>query len=147
MLARPSSMSKGLCPQGAPCPADQRLRKELACQGCTAFQGEEQEGSPRTCHRQWTPPAVSPAPRSWRGNHDPEALRGGWIGLGSRRPGQGQGRKCAVRQDLLNREGITLLLRPDMTHSGNLLSKSKFQGCLLVGRPFLHHTCRHTSMA
>lgn len=103
---------------------------------------------------QRTLPTISPAPWSWRGNHGPETLRGGRTGLGSRRPGQGQGTRLyactqhTARHDLLNRgRGHHASHRPYVTYGHNLLPKIKLQGCLLVGRPFLHHACRHTSMA
>lgn len=53
-------------------------------------------------------------------------------------------RPTAVSQDLLT---WVTSYPTHITKVHNLLSKSKFQNCLLVGRPFLHHACRYTSMA
>lgn len=149
-------MSEGLCPQGAPCPAADR-RQEPASQERAALPRREARG----LHH--APATLTTTDASGR-QSSPSELEGKSRPRGFQRwkdrPRQPQARPwtrdtaaglystCSeARPPEPGAEGVTMHLRPHVTYGHNLLSKSKFQRCLLVGSPFLHHACRHTSMA
>ena len=166
VLARPSSLNYGFCPQDTPVrqwiqDSERNLHAKRE-----ALPKRNGKGSQYTCHKGYL---LLPSSSHQTGGEivTQRLLKAEWrTDLGKPRPGQQWGSRqgydptttqravrlceagsCGRRHHLQRRGSHMGDVISRVTKGHNLLSKSKFRNCLLVGRPFLHHACRYTSMA